>query len=91
MPAVQTAKITLCVEPFLKSKAREAARTRGISVSALFGRFVSALSEDASPALFRAAPMTARAMRLSGGKVRLPKNWDYRDDLRDAITGRHSK
>jgi len=90
MPAIQTAKITLSVEPSLKLKARKAAQAQGISVSALFGRFVSALSDDAPPALLRDAPITARALRLSSGKVRLPKNWDYRDDLRNAIIKKHS-
>ena len=44
---------------------------------------------DAPPVFLRDAPITARAMRLSSGKISLSKNWDYRDELRGAILKKH--
>ena len=89
MPTVQTEKITLRVESSLKAKARRAAQLRGITVSALFGDLVSSLPDDTPPLDLSDAPLTARALRLSGGKVKIPENWDYRDELRDILVKKY--
>ena len=93
MPAVLTSRITLNVEPSLKAKARKVAQSRGISVSTLFSNFVSTLSKfDEEPPLdLSNAPITARALRLSGKKIELPKDWDYREELRERLYKKYEK
>jgi len=79
------------MEPSLKAKARKAAQSRGISVSALFSNFVSTLSPDDTPPLdLNHSPLTVRAVRLFDKKIKRPKDWDYRAEAHDIIVKKYS-
>ena len=91
MPAVQTSRITLNLEPTIKEKARNVAQSRGISVSALVNDLVSDLPDDTPPLDLSNTPILARVLSLSSKKVKLPKDWDYRKELHERLDKKYAE
>lgn len=83
-----TKKLTLSIAPDVIDKARRVSKHRRTSVSAMFSKYIATLdeTEKAPPVL---PPMTKRAMNLASGTPDLPDDWNYRDELADAMAEKY--
>ena len=83
-----TTKLTLSVDPAVIAKARRISKNRRTSVSTMFSNYVASLEEDA-PAPRELPPITARVLEMGAKLPPVPADWDYRDELSDALAERH--
>ncbi|MCC5831223.1 MAG: hypothetical protein JJU36_17425 [Phycisphaeraceae bacterium] len=82
-------KLTLSADKDVIEKAKQLAKERGTSVSAMFSQFVENMaSADQGPApRDRLGPITRKAM----GLVKLPPDKSYRELIEEAIIERYKR
>ena len=83
-----TTKLTLSVDPAVIAKARRISKHRRTSVSAMFSNYVASLEEDVPPPRVL-PPITAKILEMGAKLPPVPADWDYRDELSDALAERH--
>ena len=85
-----TSKLTLSIDSRVIAKARRISKLRKTSISAMVSHYISSLRED-GPELDEDAlpPITRRVMELTKNIPPVPADWDYRDELSDAIAERY--
>lgn len=81
-----TTKLTLSIPIEMVVKARKLAKHRRTSISALFSNYIAAqdtlregIHVDSLP------PLTKRALELAKDIPPVPADWDYREELTDAL------
>ena len=82
-----TTKLTLSIIPSeLLAKARRLARQRKTSISALFSNYI-ALQDTLWEEIHTESlpPLTKRALELAKNIPPVPADWDYREELTDAL------
>lgn len=81
-------KLTLTAEKDVIEKAKQLARERGTSVSAMFSQFVRSTPRHAEPAPKRPlGPITRRAV----GIAKLPAGKSYRELIEESIMEKHGR
>jgi len=80
-----TTKLTLSADARLIRRAKQFARKRNTSVSAMFARYIENLTRDRSKDLKAIGPLTRRA----SGMIRLPKGMSDRQMLEEALAAKH--
>jgi hypothetical protein len=81
-----TTKLTLTIEDSVIKTAKKYAQKRGRSLSGLIENYLRTLSSKDSGA----DNISPRVKRLSGS-IKLPKDFDYKRSLEDAITEKYAK
>ena len=83
-----TTKLTLSIDSKVLAKARRISKLRKTSISAMVSHYIASIHEDEAD-VGPAAPLTQHVLDL-GRKVKpVPDDWDYRDELSDAIAERY--
>lgn len=83
-----TTKLTLSIDSKVLAKARRISKLRKTSISAMVAHYIASIHEDEEEANIP-APLTQHVLEL-GRKVKpVPDDWDYRDELSDAIAERY--
>ena len=83
-----TTKLTLSIDSAIIAKARRISKHRRTSVSAMFSHFIAALDEE-EPEMRELPPITKRIMEMGAKIPQVPADWDYRDDLSDALSEKY--
>ena len=83
-----TTKLTLSIDSSIIAKARRISKHRRTSVSAMFSHFIAALDEE-EPEMRELPPITKRIMEMGAKIPQVPADWDYRDDLSDALSEKY--
>ena len=81
-----TTKLTLSIPSEMLVKARKLAKHRKTSISALFSNYIA--MQDTSQEEIRLEslpPLTKRALELAKDMPPVPADWDYREELTDAL------
>lgn len=81
-----TTKLTLTVEESVISSAKKYAKKRGESLSHLVENYLKSLSAN-EPAKNELSPKVKSLM----GVIELPVHFDYKEELRSAITKKHNR
>jgi hypothetical protein len=81
-------KLTLSLKQAMIMKARRISRQRKMSISAMFSEYI-ALLDEGSPAPVALPPLTQLASSLAKNAPPLPEDWDYRDELAEAIDNKY--
>jgi len=90
-------KLTLFMPEDVIEKAHRLAKSRSISVSEMLARYVVASTalqdEPPSPELDenRFDPATARMLELARNGIRLPHDWNYKEDLMEILEEKYGK
>ena len=80
-----TVKLTLSAEKSIVDRAKRLAAENGTSVSSLFARLVSAMSQPTQEGNIPIGPLTQEAT----GLITLPHNLSERQILEDALTEKY--
>lgn len=83
-----TTKLTLSIDSAIIAKARRISKHRRTSVSAMFSHFIATLEEDA-PETRELPPITKRILETGAKIPQVPADWDYRDDLSEALSEKY--
>ena len=83
-----TTKLTLSMDSSIIAKARRISKHRRTSVSAMFSHFIAALDEE-EPEMRELPPITKRILEMGAKIPQVPADWDYRDDLSDALSEKY--
>ncbi len=83
-----TTKLTLSIDSSIIAKARRISKHRRTSVSAMFSHFIAALDEE-EPGMRELPPITKRILEMGAKIPQVPADWDYRDDLSDALSEKY--
>lgn len=78
-------KLTLSIDRAAIDKARQLAKERGMSVSALFRQFIERESEKREAARKQRPPLTREAL----GLVKLPSDKPYRELIEESLAERY--
>jgi Family of unknown function (DUF6364) len=81
-----TTKLTLTIEDSIIKTAKKYAQKRGRSLSGLIENYLRTLSSKESDA----DKLSPRVKRLRGS-IKLPKDFDYKRSLEEAITEKYCK
>jgi hypothetical protein len=79
-------KLTLSVDEQVIRQAKRLAKEHRTSVSAMFGRFVNSLADEASP---ERRPPAGPIARRASGVIRLPKQLSEREVLESALLDKY--
>ena len=82
-----TTKLTLSMDSRVIAKARRISKLRKTSISAMVAHYIASIQEDEvhdEPV----APLTHRVLEIGKKAKPLPDDWDYRNELSDAISER---
>lgn len=82
-----TTKLTLSMDSRVIAKARRISKLRRTSISAMVAHYIASIQEEEvhdEPV----APLTRRVLEIGRKAKPLPDDWDYRDELSDAISER---
>ena len=83
-----TTKLTLSIDSKVLAKARRISKLRKTSISAMVAHYIASIHEDA-PGEEVSAPLTRHVLELGQKAEPVPADWDYRDELSDAIAERY--
>ena len=83
-----TTKLTLSMDSSIIAKARRISKHRRTSVSAMFSHFIATLDEE-EPEMRELPPITKRILEMGAKIPQVPADWDYRDDLSDALSEKY--
>ena len=83
-----TTKLTLSIDPKVVAKARRISKRRKTSISAMVAHYIASIQEDEAREE-TVAPLTQRVLAIGRKAKPLPDDWDYRDELSDAISERY--
>ena len=83
-----TTKLTLSIDSSIIAKARRISKHRRTSVSAMFSHFIATLDEE-EPEMRELPPITKRILEMGAKIPQVPADWDYRDDLSDALSEKY--
>ena len=83
-----TTKLTLSMDSSIIAKARRISKHRRTSVSAMFSHFIATLDEE-DPEMRELPPITKRILEMGAKIPQVPADWDYRDDLSDALSEKY--
>lgn len=83
-----TTKLTLSIDSKVLAKARRISKLRKTSISAMVSHYFAAIQEDAKHEE-PVAPHTQRVLEIGKKAKQLPDDWDYREELADAIAERY--
>ena len=83
-----TTKLTLSMDSSIIAKARRISKHRRTSVSAMFSHFIATLDEE-EPEMRELPPITKRILEMCAKIPQVPADWDYRDDLSDALSEKY--
>ncbi|MBR4665160.1 MAG: hypothetical protein IKO93_14940 [Lentisphaeria bacterium] len=83
-----TTKLTLSVDSSIIAKARRISKHRRTNISAMFSNYIASLEEDAPP-VQELPPITRRILEMGAKIPQVPANWDYRDELSDALAEKY--
>ena len=83
-----TTKLTLSIDSAIIAKARRISKHRRTSVSAMFSHFIATLDEE-EPEMRELPPITKRILEMGAKIPQVPADWDYRDDLSDALSEKY--
>lgn len=83
-----TTKLTLSIDPKVLAKARRISKLRKTSISAMVSHYIASIHEDEADD-GTAAPLTQHVLDLGRNVKPVPADWDYRDELSDAIAERY--
>lgn len=87
-----TTKLTLSIPSEMLEKARKLAKHRKTSISALFSNYIA--MQDTSQEEIRLEslpPLTKRALKLAKDIPTVPADWDYREELTDALMEKYDR
>ncbi|MBR0457862.1 MAG: hypothetical protein IJJ26_01370 [Victivallales bacterium] len=90
-------KLTLSMPEDVIDKARHLAKQHSTSISELLARYVvMATSLEQRPVDQKTSnpkfgPLTTRILELAGDGVKLPKNWNYKDELMAILEEKYEK
>jgi len=81
-----TTKLTLTIEDRVIDSAKVYARSKGKSLSGIVENYLRSITTqtDSNPAL---SPRVAKMM----GVIKLPENFDYKNELGEAIAKKHGR
>ena len=81
-----TKKLTLSIPSEMLIKARKLAKHRKTSISALFSNYIAMQDTPCEESCMEDfPPLTRRALELAKDMPPLPADWDYREELTDAL------
>lgn len=81
-----TTKLTLSIPSEMVVKARRLAKHRRTSISALFSNYIAAQDvSHESCSTGSLLPLTKRALEIAKDIPPVPADWDYREELTDAM------
>ena len=83
-----TTKLTLSMDSRVIAKARRISKLRKTSISAMVAHYIASIQEDEAHDE-SIAPITRRVLEIGKKAKPLPADWDYRDELSDAISERY--
>jgi len=83
-----TTKLTLSMDSSIIAKARRISKHRRTSVSAMFSHFIATLDEE-EPKMRELPPITKRILEMGAKIPQVPADWDYHDDLSDALSEKY--
>lgn len=85
-----TTKLTLSMDSGVIAKARRISKLRKTSISAMVSHYIASIQEEPANDTAEDAlpPITRRVMELTKNIPPVPADWDYRDELSDAISER---
>ena len=83
-----TTKLTLSIDSKVVAKARRISKLRKTSISAMVSHYLASIHEDEADGA-PAAPLTQHVLDLGRKAKPVPADWDYRDELSDAIAERY--
>ena len=83
-----TTKLTLSMDSSIIAKARRISKHRRTSISAMFSHFIATLDEE-DPEMRELPPITKRILEMGAKIPQVPADWDYRDDLSDALSEKY--
>lgn len=83
-----TTKLTLSIDSSVIAKARRISKHRRTSVSAMFSNYIASLEEDTAE-IQELPPITRRVMEMGAKLPPVPPDWDYRDELSDALAEKY--
>jgi len=83
-----TTKLTLSIDSSVIAKARRISKHRRTSVSAMFSNYIASLEEDTAE-IQELPPITRRVMEMGAKLPPVPSDWDYRDELSDALAEKY--
>ena len=87
---MKTSKLTLSIPRPVVADARRLSKARGESISAMFARFVEAVSRDLrSEAAY--PPKTRRAMQLAMDATPVPAGFDWRTARDERLLERYAQ
>jgi len=83
-----TTKLTLSIDSRVVAKARRISKLRKTSISAMVAHYIASIHEDEEEET-TPAPLTQHVLELAQKVKPVPDDWDYRDELSDAIAERY--
>ncbi len=83
-----TTKLTLSIDSSVIAKARRISKHRRTSVSAMFSNYIASLEEDTAE-IQELPPITRRVLEMGAILPPVPPDWDYRDELSDALAEKY--
>lgn len=83
-----TTKLTLSIDSSVIAKARRISKHRRTSVSAMFSNYIASLEEDTAE-IQELPPITRRVLEMGAKLPPVPPDWDYRDELSDALAEKY--
>ncbi len=87
---MKTLRLTLSVPRTVVADARRLSKARGESISAMFARFVEAVSRDLRSETAY-PPKTFRAMQLAMDATPVPAGFDWRAGRDERLAGRYAQ
>jgi len=81
-----TKKLTLSIPSEMVVKARKLAKHRKTSISALFSNYIAMQNTPWEESCMEdLPPLTRRALEFAKDMPPIPADWDYREELTDAL------
>ncbi|MBR2510339.1 MAG: hypothetical protein IKB71_11435 [Lentisphaeria bacterium] len=81
-------KLTLSMDQATIAKMRRISKRHRTSISAMVANYVATLPEE-TPQSREIPPITKRILEMGAKIPSVPKDWDYRDELADAMAERY--
>ena len=81
-------KLTLSVDQAVVDKIRKISKQHKTSISAIISNYITTLPDSVSP-IQEIPPVTKKILEMSAKLPSVPKDWNYRDELIDAMQERY--
>ena len=81
-------KLTLSVDQAVVDKIRRISKQHKTSISAIISNYITTLPDSVSP-IQEIPPVTKKILEMSAKLPSVSKDWNYRDELIDAMQERY--